>query len=282
MKDGYWVVRTYEAGQVGEKTKYFVLGDRARRNRRKEESSIKKQEQNEYSTKKRLARLINANFQQGDILLGLDYSNGSYAKLMRSARKAHPEYETLTEEEQLRCIREAAGQEMANYLRRVKRALEKEGRADELKYIAITSDMDGDTKDTVRVHHHLIVPASCEHIIRMKWGHGGVYCKPLSKQEDYLPLAEYLIAQLRGTPNEKKFVSSRNLIRPQPKDRVAVSDAEIRVPRDCKLIQRAEYKRGAPQYIRYILPESRAAKIISSAGTAAERSSRHEEEHEGI
>ena len=50
MKDGYWVVRTYEAGQVGEKTKYFVLGDRTRRNRRKEESSIKKQEQNEYST----------------------------------------------------------------------------------------------------------------------------------------------------------------------------------------------------------------------------------------
>ena len=160
-----------------------------------------------------------------------------------------------------------------NYLRRVKRALEKEGRADELKYIAITSDMDGDTKETVRVHHHLIVPASCEHIIRMKWGHGGTYCKPLSKQEDYLPIAEYLIAQVRGALNAKKFVSSRNLIRPQPKDRIAVSDAEIRVPRNCKLIQRAEYKRGAPQYIRYILPEKKAADISSSDGEpAAERS----------
>lgn len=273
MKDGYWVVRTYEAGQVGEKTKYFVLGDRTRRNRRKEESSIKKQEQNEYSAKKRLARLINANFTHGDILLGLDYSDASYKKLERSARKAAPDYDSLSEEDQLRCIREAAAQEMANYLRRVKRALEKEGRADELKYIAITSDMDGDTKETVRVHHHLIVPASCEHIIRMKWGHGGTYCKPLSKQEDYMPIAEYLIAQVRGTLNAKKFVSSRNLIRPQPKDRVAVSDAEIRVPRNCKLIQRAEYKRGAPQYIRYILPEKKAADISSSGGEpAAERS----------
>lgn len=273
MKDGYWVVRTYEAGQVGEKTKYFVLGDRTRRNRRKEESSIKKQEQNEYSTKKRLARLINANFTHGDILLGLDYSDASYKKLERSARKAAPDYDSLPEEDQLRCIREAAAQEMVNYLRRVKRALEKEGRADELKYIAITSDMDGDTKETVRVHHHLIVPASCEHIIRMKWGHGGTYCKPLSKQEDYMPIAEYLIAQGRGTLNAKKFVSSRNLIRPQPKDRVAVSDAEIRVPRNCKLIQRAEYKRGAPQYIRYILPEKKAADISSSGGEpAAERS----------
>lgn len=273
MKDGYWVVRTYEAGQVGEKTKYFVLGDRTRRNRRKEESSIKKQEQNEYSTKKRLARLINANFTHGDILLGLDYSDASYKKLERSARKAAPDYDSLPEEDQLRCIREAAAQEMVNYLRRVKRALEKEGRADELKYIAITSDMDGDTKETVRVHHHLIVPASCEHIIRMKWGHGGTYCKPLSKQEDYMPIAEYLIAQVRGTLNAKKFVSSRNLIRPQPKDRVAVSDAEIRVPRNCKLIQRAEYRRGAPQYIRYILPEKKAADISSSGvEPAAERS----------
>ena len=273
MKDGYWVVRTYEAGQVGEKTKYFVLGDRTRRNRRKEESSIKKQEQNEYSAKKRLARLINANFTHGDILLGLDYSDASYKKLERSARKAAPDYDSLPEDDQLRCIREAAAQEMVNYLRRVKRALEKEGRADELKYIAITSDMDGDTKETVRVHHHLIVPASCEHIIRMTWGHGGTYCKPLSKQEDYLPIAEYLIAQVRGTLNAKKFVSSRNLIRPQPKDRIAVSDAEIRVPRNCKLIQRAEYKRGAPQYIRYILPEKKAADISSSGGEpAAERS----------
>ena len=273
MKDGYWVVRTYEAGQVGEKTKYFVLGDRTRRNRRKEESSIKKQEQNEYSAKKRLARLINANFTHGDILLGLDYSDASYKKLERSARKAAPDYDSLPEDDQLRCIREAAAQEMVNYLRRVKRALEKEGRADELKYIAIISDMDGDTKETVRVHHHLIVPASCEHIIRMKWGHGGTYCKPLSKQEDYMPIAEYLIAQVRGTLNAKKFVSSRNLIRPQPKDRIAVSDAEIRVPRNCKLIQRAEYKRGAPQYIRYILPEKKAADISSSGGEpAAERS----------
>lgn len=273
MKDGYWVVRTYEAGQVGEKTKYFVLGDRTRRNKRKEESSIKKQEQNEYSTKKRLARLINENFTHGDILLGLDYSDASYKKLERSARKAAPDYDSLPEEDQLRSIREAAAQEMVNYLRRVKRALEKEGCADELKYIAITSDMDGDTKETVRVHHHLIVPASCEHIVRMKWGHGGTYCKPLSKQEDYMPIAEYLIAQVRGTLNAKKFVSSRNLIRPQPKDRVAVSDAEIRVPRNCKLIQRAEYKRGAPQYIRYILPEKKAADISSSDGEpAAERS----------
>ena len=100
MKDGYWVVRTYEAGQVGEKTKYFVLGDRTRRNRRKEESSIKKQEQNEYSAKKRLARLINANFTHGDILLGLDYSDASYKKLERSARKAAPDYDSLPEEYQ--------------------------------------------------------------------------------------------------------------------------------------------------------------------------------------
>ena len=33
--DGYWIVRTYEAGNVGEKTKFFVPGARPTRSQRR-------------------------------------------------------------------------------------------------------------------------------------------------------------------------------------------------------------------------------------------------------
>ena len=58
MQEGYWVVRTYEAGAVGEKTKFFVQGSRPTgKIRRKDRDAARKQEQNEYSAQKALARL---------------------------------------------------------------------------------------------------------------------------------------------------------------------------------------------------------------------------------
>ena len=58
-------------------------------------------------------------------------------------------------------------------------------------------------------------------------------------------------------PDAKKYTSSRNLVRPQPKDRVAYSEAEVRVPKGGTLLFRNEFKPGHPQYIRYVLPEHR-------------------------
>lgn len=67
--------------------------------------------------------------------------------------------------------------------------------------------------------------------------------------------AAYLLAQVRHRPNEKKYSPSRNLIVPQPKDRIAVSGAELQVPRGGQLLLRAGWMPGMPQYIRYIVPE---------------------------
>ena len=72
---------------------------------------------------------------------------------------------------------------------------------------------------------------------------------------DQTPLAHYLLAQVRHRPNEKKYSPSRNLIVPQPKDRIAVSGAELQVPRGGQLLLRAGWMPGMPQYIRYIVPE---------------------------
>lgn len=255
MKEGYWVIRTYEAGAVGEKTKFWVQGTRQSRNQRKEKSQIKKQEQNEYSAQKQMARLINANFHPGDLLLGLDYSAAGMDRLEGYIAEHPFEIEETgdAEADHMQQIRYAADREMRLCLRRVKRELQKTGVA--LKYIAITSDMDGDTGEAVRVHHHIVVNEEAREAFLQKWAElGGVNWSPLSRQYDYTPIADYLLKQVRRVPDEKKYVSSRNLIRPQPRDRAVYSDAEVRVPRGGKLLFRNEFKPGRPQYIRYVLP----------------------------
>ena len=256
MAEGYWVVRTYEAGNVGEKTKFWVPGRCPEKSTRREKAELRKQEQNEHSAEKQLARLINENFGPGDLLMGLDYSEAGMARLLAWASIRVGGLDQADEETRAEIIREAAEREMRLALRRVKRELAKEGVA--LKYIAITSDMDGDTGEAVRIHHHLIVPAGVREIFAAKWAElGSVDWESMSNQQDYTPIAAYFIRQVRRVPDAKKYVSSRNLSRPQPKDRVVLTEAELRVPRGGELLHRNEFKPGRPQYIRYVLPEER-------------------------
>ena len=235
--EGYWIVRTYEAGNVGEKTKFFVPGARPTKSQRRLRDAARKQAQNEYSAEKALARLLNANFTEGDLLAGLDYSDEGLARLEAWAlRKGLP---METEEERLDTMRAAAEHELQLMIRRVKRELDKLGLP--LRYVAVTSDMDGDTGETVRVHHHLVVDRAVRDVFVEKWA----------------PLASYLIRQVRRVPDHKKYISSRNLVRVQPKDRIAMSEAEVRVPKGGVLLFREAYHPGLSQYIRYILPENR-------------------------
>lgn len=256
MANGYWVVRTYEAGAVGEKTKFWVPGERPSKSSRREKQEIRKQEQNEHSAVKTLARLINANYGEGDLLLGLDYSAAGMDRLVSWLREQGKDPDRAEESERMDLIRGAAEREAKLVLRRVKRELAKQDIS--LSYILVTSDMDGDTGEAVRIHHHLIVPKEAKWVFVEKWKElGHVDWSPMSKQEDYTAIAEYLIRQVRRIPDARKYVSSRNLIRPLPKDRVVLSDAELRVPKGGKLLHRNEFRPGRPQYIRYVIPEEK-------------------------
>lgn len=255
MGEGYWVVRTYRSGRVGEKIKFWVPGPRPERVTRRARDEVKKQEQNAASAEKTLARLLNANFQAGDILLGLDYAPAGMARLEGWLTRQGVELDGLEEGERAELIRQAAERELSLCLRRVRRAMGQAGEA--LRYVAITSDLDGDTGELVRVHHHLVIQAGAEELFREKWRElGGVSWSHLWDQRDYTPVAAYLLRQVRRVPDAKKYISSRNLIRPQPRDRIAATGAEIRPPRGTVLLFRSEYRPGQPQYIRYaILPE---------------------------
>lgn len=260
MREGYWVIRTYEAGAVGEKTKFWVPGEKPSRSGRREKTEIRKQLQNEYSVQKQLARLINANFGPGDLLLGLDYSSEGMDRLEAWAVSHGLDPYSPDEAERMEAIRRAADWALGNLLRRVKRTLDKEGLV--LRYVAITSDMDGDTLEAVRVHHHLVVHKESKAVFVSKWEEwGGVDWSSLSRQRDYTPIAEYFIRQVRNkVPDAKKYIPSRNLVRPQPRDRAAITEAELRAPKGTKLLFRNEFKPGKPQYIRYLLPKEKRHK----------------------
>ena len=269
MTEGYYVIRTYEAGCVGEKTKFFVPGKKPDGSlSRRQKNAIRKQEQNEYSSQKALARLINANFRAGDLFLGLDYSNEGLEKIKQWGKEKGLAVDSEEEQERIDAVWESASHALDNALRRVKRKLEKSGL--ELKAIYCTSDMDGETGELVRVHHHLIVNAGVKDAFMAAWetyGLGTVSWSQLwDNQLDRTPIAEYIIRQVRRIPDAKKFRSTRNLERPVPKNRIVYTDNELKVPRGGKLVfrqeicnamgQRNDYRNNQSQYIRYILPSA--------------------------
>ena len=81
MANGYWVIRTYTAGAVGEKIKYWVPGEKPTKSERKIKSDIKQVQRNEANAEKALARLIHANFTPRDYLLQFSYTEEALEKL---------------------------------------------------------------------------------------------------------------------------------------------------------------------------------------------------------
>lgn len=245
-KEGYWVIRTYKAGRIGEKIKYWVPGKRPSRSLRRIKSDIKKQQQNESDAIKHVARLINENFLGGDAFDALTYSDDALDKLVG---KLPP---IKDPEERMAALYKLAEHELELYIRRCRNACKKAGI--EFKYIAITSDMDGETGERVRIHHHIIANREVRGIIRELWLHGTIEKDAVWHEDDHFGLAKYLMDQVRRIPDAKKYKRSRNLIVPEPKDRIALGGKEVQPPRGASMIYRGAFIPGRPQYIRYILP----------------------------
>lgn len=249
MKEGYWVIRTYQAGQVGEKIKYWVPGQRPTRSQRKIKSDIRKQQQNENDATKRVARIINENFQGGDLFDALTYSDDSFAELTERMPA------DLGLDQQRDYIYKQAEHKLELFLRRCRYACKKVGI--DFKHFAITSDMDGETGNPARIHHHVIAPKEVKGIIRQLWSHGEIEKNAVWHEKDHFGLAKYLMDQVRRIPDAKKYKRSRNLIVPEPKDRVALGGKEVQPPKGASILYRSVFIPGRPQYIRYIIPKKK-------------------------
>lgn len=245
MAEGYWVIRTYRAGPIGEKIKYWIPGAKPTTSERRMKSDVKQQERNEASAVKRLARDLNENFWEKDSWVTLKYTDDGLKKLTAGLNR---ESETFEED-----LYDAAEHQIRLWRDRVVKACKAAGI--EVKYVITTSDMDGDTGEYVRVHHHVVMSGEAAEIAKSKWKFGSVTVKHLFDEVDRSELALYMLKQVRHRPDAKKYIPSRNLIRPAPKDRIAKSGAELSVPKGGQLLYRAEYQPGRPQYMRYIVPE---------------------------
>lgn len=255
MKGGQaYMIRKIRSGKVIEESSFPVAPNvRPRKGRRRGASTTRKQDANDRDAVKRLARILNCNCTEGDLLLQPTWDDEHLTRLIEGL-----DSDSLNE------IRDRAKRELELFLRRLGRAMKKAGA--EMRAVWLTSDMDGDTGEIVRIHHHVVLMG---HGLRMEggvlycgerkldliWGQGHVDWKPLNRQDDYTPMAAYLVRQVRKQPDQKKWSCTRNLKKPElVSERIVYRATKLKAPKGAKILQDGNYEPGLPHYIRYVRP----------------------------
>ena len=260
-----YMIRKIRSGKVIEETAFRVAANvRPRRGRRRGATTTRKQDANDRDAVKRFARVLNCNFEPGDLLIQPTYTDAALYRLADGLG-----------EDGIEELRRRAEHALSLFLRRLGRELKKQGAA--LRAVWLTSDMDGDTGELVRIHHHVILRAEG---LRMEdgrlyaggralddvWGQGSVDWRPLQHQDDYSQLAAYLMRQVRRRPDGKKYSCTRNLNKPVlVSERIVYTARELKAPKGAKILHRAAYTPGEPQYIRYVEPEKRGGRARDGA-----------------
>ena len=241
-----YMERIFQSGAVFEKS-FFRVGANARpRKGRSKDSTPRKQDANERDCVKRAARILNCNFGHGDILLSLKFDDKHLQMIKDKAEDAND-------------LRREAEHAVDLFLRRLKRQYKSEH-----KTFTVVSDMDGETGEYVRPHAHIVITGEEFELtdkelyingkkVKGIWKNGSVDWQPLKHQDDYTPMAEYLLRQVRRLPDAKKYKTSRNMAKPRlVSERLVYKSRPISVPKGAKIQYMSEYRPGEAQYVRYI------------------------------
>ena len=282
------------ANGVVERTRFFV-GDNTRIFRGKRKcSKERKQEQNLQSCVRKVARILNCNYtHENGLLVTLDLDEKGLSKLLSKMDERQREILTsfrspvgeigtwtslsrskkerakgeedpavmargLAVQGAMDALREKLGHELDLWLRRVKR---KHG--GKIKALSVVSDMDHDTGEVVRCHCHVVFEAEglSWDLLRKEWKLGSVDVRQLRKQQDFTPIAVYLMKQVRSQPEKKKYRVTQGMIKPEVEERIVTGNTEIRVPAGAYVLERTEYHDDSyGQYIRYIPKRSSGKK----------------------
>lgn len=167
--------------EIEEYTTHLALDQCCPRGGKQEKTDDVKAEANRRNSLKKLCRLINANFGEGDLFV------------------------TLTHAEEIGAT--AADKELTNFLRRLKRYRKKEN-LPPLKYIGVTES------GARREHHHLIVNAISRDAIDSLWGKGRAMTSRIEPGGDYTGLAIY-ITKDQHKPGKRRWRQSKNLKKPE-------------------------------------------------------------------
>ena len=246
---GRWMVIRRTSGKVVELSTVFVSANtKPRRNRRKGTTTAQKQDENERDAVKRLARIINANYAHGDLLLTAKYDDDGFGNLAQRAMADRKEGESIED-----AVLRAAEHDASLYLRRLQRQLKNQGvDPDKIRIVVSTSDMDGETGEFVRPHHHIILPRVSFEVAAKAWHLGSVEYQILRDQDDYTPLAAYICRQVRRRPDAKKWRTTRNMKKTVVNERWAAEGEILKPDRHGKLTGHNNWDSGKPQYIRFV------------------------------
>lgn len=234
---------------VVEETRYPVTLHSGKMTRRQKQRAAKKSGRAADNAERQAGRLLNNNFAvQNSVHILLTYSDSGYKKLL--ARAARAEQANISERD---AIYRAAQKEFENAVRRVQYI--QKG----IKYLAITSDMNGKTLEPVRVHHHIVIERETLGLWREKWERMGFVSERevYSVNGDLSAMATYMLKQVRHIPDAKRYTPSRNLSAPEVSDPFEITHDpldEITVPSGALLLYRSQYAPGISQYVRYLAP----------------------------
>lgn len=251
---------------VVERTQYAVGNNATARGKKKKgNTTFRKQEANFNGAIRKGARILNCNFSaDGGYFIGLDYHQAGMRKLLGKAGVTEADYlamvGTISEEsepqveEVMRKVHDAAEHELRLWLRRVRRSF------GEVKIFGVTAEIDGDTGEVKRVHHHVCLQLT-ERADRMEimaavqklWKHGTADVRTLREMPDYTPVAVYMLRQVIHRKDENKYIVSRGMEQPEITEREVSGGNEIRVPPGANVLERVNYSEDSfAQYVRYI------------------------------
>lgn len=251
---------------VVERTQYAVGNNATARGKKKKgNTSFRKQEANFNGAIRKGARILNCNFAaEGGYFIGLDYGPAGMRKVLAKAGVTEDDYLTMVGtiseesepqvEEIMRKVHDAAEHELRLWLRRVRRSF------GDVKIFGVTAEIDGDTGEVKRVHHHVCLQLA-EKADRMEimtavqklWKHGTADVRTLRAMPDYTPVAVYMLRQVIHRKDENKYIVSRGMEQPEITEREVSGGNEIRVPPGANVLERVNYSEDSfAQYVRYI------------------------------
>ena len=219
------------AGDVYEEKIYFSPRERGISCERAAKENLSSEEMAEYNcieARRKCARMVNANFRQGDLFLTLTFR------------------ERVDVENALRLFR--------NFISRLKRLRKRKGYG-ELKYLYVVESK------RKREHVHLLINKMDLTMKELKevWGLGRVMVSILEPGGDYTGLAFYITKE-NYKEYGKRWSGSRNLEKPKVKVTLVSEEKKtkrLRVPKNYKVIEEVQYYSEITGHTRYV----RAVKI---------------------
>lgn len=202
-------------------------------------SSARKIRANEVEAIKNLARILNANIEDGWLIVSLNYDNlhlpENYADLELSSKKFIRTFRTA--------FKKATGRNP--------------------RFILVNANWSPEKDKPARLHHHLVIEPCSLDLLAACWKYGGIATEATDGREDHTALAVYLVGNTHGLDrNTNRWRTSRgNLNKPiytEPEEVCGdVEDITVLPTARQTAFERLddECGRAVSAYVRCVLPE---------------------------